>query len=412
MANRGPDDFNETDAFKHVSFVLIDQFSFQKILRGIQVFDYAGLLSREDLYQTSLDPDVSSWLSKLGQRSQTHYLRFLCYYSKSVRLSPAELLNLKLSEDPKHRYFPAEKLMETWIVKAKQDGQTSSTINNTLGAVRSFHLHSRAPLLKIVFVYRPQRKSPLQVDQILKLRGGFNFYGKVIYDFLLSVPLRSGQFTHCAACGEDYFPRWRNITTFPKIEPYSPFVIRPHKGHDSERYSQDLMQVCYLTQTVAAELNELRDLKETLLERPLQPDEYIFTYQINSKGAEHIAPVTREAIRVIFRTARKKTGVYINPQLFRTWVNVTLSSKGVDKLLRDLYLGHTCHYEMGYVMQLVNDWQRSFREKKALEALDIVAQSTNHVETNLPEPDLKLSNDEFEFFRSLFRRYKASGGQL
>jgi hypothetical protein len=402
--------FNESDAFNHVNFIRVGPGEFEDLLRRIKMLDVAGTVKPADKAYVSLNPDVSIWQSNVGPGSWNHYLTNLIYFSKCVNLTPSELLNLKASEDPQHRYFPAERLIETWIKMARQKGLPSSVIFNTLNATRSFFLHSRAPLLKIVFVYKPKPKRILNEDILRKFRDGFNFYLKVLFDFLISVPVRDGQFTRCKYCGEELFPRWRHITTFPRIEPYSPFIIKPQKGHDSERYPDGLRQVCFLTKTLASELNALRDLKEAMLQRSLTPDEYIFTHQINQAGILHVTPITRETIGTVFRTNKRKTGEQINPQLLRTWVNSTLASRGIEKQLRDIYLGHTCGYEMGYIMQLLPQWQRTFRRAKALEALDLMA--SVHRQEKAPKPELALSNQEYELLRSLLRRFKESGAEV
>ena len=53
---------------------------------------------------------------------------------------------------------------------------------------------------------------------------------------------------------------------------------------------------------------------------------------------------------------RIKTGVNIYPHLLRTWANSILATRGIEKQLRDLYLGHVCAYDQGYVMQLLPKW--------------------------------------------------------
>jgi hypothetical protein len=410
MKERKPN-LSESDALKHINSMRIGPESFENILRRIQVFDFAGSVTPADKAYLSLNEDVSLWLNNVTPSSGKRYLTNFCYYSKCVGVSPSALIDLKLSEDPRRRYYPAERLMETWIKLAKHK-LSSNLIFNTLNATRSFYLHSRVPLLKIVHVYKPEPKMPLTEDFLRRFRDGFNFYGKVLFDFMISCPVRDGQFTRCKDCGQEFFPRWRHIATFPKIEPYSPFIIKPQKGHESEKYRYELMQVCFLTKTVATELNALRDLKEAMLQRPLVPDEYIFTHQINLAGITHVTPITRDTIGTNFRTNKGKTGIQLYPHLIRTWTNEILAIKGIEKQLRNLYLGHTCGYEMGYIMQLIPHWQQTFREKGALEALDLVASAQKQEKMKAPRPEMGLSNEEFELLRSLLRRLKESGSEL
>jgi hypothetical protein len=133
----------------------------------------------------SLDVDVSIWLDTVVHSSADHYLTNFCYYSKCANLNPQELLDLKLSEDTSRRYYPAERLMETWIYLAKQKHLYPSLIFGVLNAVRSFYVHGRKPLLKIEYVYGRKPKIIL-TEEILRFRDGFNFYGQVPFDFMIS----------------------------------------------------------------------------------------------------------------------------------------------------------------------------------------------------------------------------------
>jgi len=220
--------------------------------------------------------------------------------------------------------------------------------------------------------YRPRSKEGLTEEQLMQFRDGFSYYGKILFDFLLSVPLREGQFQQCSNCGQIFHPRWRHITTYPLIAEGSPFVIWPHKGHENENYKQGLRQVCFLTANVAKSLNQYRQLKERKLGRKLEPEEYIFTHQKNIDGTAHVTPISKNMIASTFWRARVLTGISISPHTPRAWVNSILAARGIDKQLRDLYLGHSCAYEENYIMQLIPQWQRTFKEKKALEHLNIV----------------------------------------
>jgi hypothetical protein len=60
---------------------------------------------------------------------------------------------------------------------------------------------------------------------------------------------------------------------------------------------------------------------------------------------------------------------------------------------------------------MIPQWRQIFREKKALEALEVVS-APKQTEVEAPKPEMDLSNEEFELLRSLFRRFKASGGVL
>ncbi len=401
---------SERKAFSHVSFSQITPIVFSEILQKIKILEYAGSMKKKDIQQLSLNQDVSSWLEGHSWSTRNHYTRMLGYYCKCVGLGPSQLLDLKLSEDPKRRFYPAEVLLETWIKMAK--GKISpSYIANGQGTVMSFYSLSRVSLKKVKkYVYKPNQKPSATIERILKFRTGMNFYGQILNDFLISVPLRSGQFTQCKNCGQIFFPRWSNIETFPRIEPYSAFIIKPEKGHESERYDRELAQVCYLTNSAAAGLNRLRDLKEELLERSLRPDEFIFTYQINLSGITHVTPITREAIRVTFATAKNKTGEYINQHLYRSLANAILASRGIEKQLRDLYLGHTCSYDMNYILQLLPQWKKVFRDTGALEALDIVAQQKQPEAPSSNFDFLKdLSNEDMLFLREILRKARSRG---
>jgi hypothetical protein len=405
-------DFSESDALQHVSFKRIGPSEFADILKRTKILDAKGLVTAADKAYWSQNLDVSLWLNTVISSTGNVYLTNLLYYSKCVTLSPPALLDLKMSKDPETRYFPAEQLMENWIRLAKQKKLLPSKIFGIVNATNSFYSHSRVPLIEISYVYKPKPKPPLDKNFLRTFREGFNFYSKVLFDFIVSVPVRDGQFLRCKYCGEEFFPRWRHIETFPKIEPFSAFVIKPEKGHESEKYREDIRQICFLTKTAAAELNALRDLKEAMLQRTLGPDEYIFTHQMDQAGITHVTPIARDDIGTIFRTNVRKTGVHIWPHLIRTWTNTTLASKGIDQQIRWIYLGHQRNYELSYMTQMIPQWRQTFQEKKALEALEEVStpvQSTPET----PRPELPpLSNEEHELLRGLLRRFKAAGTQF
>jgi len=130
--------------------------------------------------------------------------------------------------------------------------------------------------------------------------------------------------------------------------------MKPQRGHENNKYPDGLMQVCYLMETAANGLNAYRDFKEKALDRKLSPEEPIFTHQKNIKGKRHITPIGQRDIICIFRNVRIKTGANIYPHLLRTWANSILATRGIEKQLRDLYLGHVCAYDQGYVMQLLS----------------------------------------------------------
>jgi hypothetical protein len=270
-------DISETDAFQHLSFTRIDPSTFANILRRTRVLDFAGTVTRADTSVWSQNVDVSLWLGTVVPSTANRYLIDLLYYSKCVNLAPPALLDLKMSEEPKNRYFPAEQLLQNWINLADKKKFYPSKIFSTVCATKSFYAHSRVPLIKVDYVYRPRPKQQLTKELFRNFREGFNnnFYNQVLFDFLISVPLRDGQFLQCKHCGVESFPRWQHIETYPKIEPGSAFVIKPAKGHQSKKYRDDLRQVCFLTETAAAQLNALRDLKEAMLHRKLRPEDYI-----------------------------------------------------------------------------------------------------------------------------------------
>jgi len=365
--------FSERAAFRRVSFQ-VDPDAFEDILNKIRALAFKGSATKEDIEYVGKMREVALWLKQVGFSSREEYLKSLIYYTKCSNLNPAALLDLKLSEDPKRGYYPAEELLQSWIDLAEETKcVTSSRIWNEVNAVRSFYMHSRVPLQPVDYVYVPKEKDVFDENNLKKFREGFDFYGKVLFDFILSVPLRDGQFQICRHCGQDFYPRWRNITTYPKIEPYSPFVIKTQKGHEKKtrrRISQ--MQVCYLTPSAVDGLNTLRSIKEAALGRRLRPDEYIFTHTGNNgQGVLHITPIGTMNVIGTFKHAEQKTGEHITVHRARDWVYSVLACQGIEQVLRDLYLGHETNYQMGYLMQLITKWQKTFRKAKALEALDI-----------------------------------------
>jgi hypothetical protein len=374
--------FRESDALNHVDNArAITNDSFEDALRRIQIFDIRGSVTPADMEYMLLNTDIS----------------------------PSALLDLKLSDDPKRRYFPVEKLIETWMPLAEKHGLSDNKILNIVTVLRSFFKYNRIPLLKIECTYSPEPKEPLEEDDLKRFRKEFDFYARVVFDFLLSVPLRDGQFQICPFCNKDFFPRWRNITTYPKIEPYSPFVIKPQKGHENKKYRR-AMQVCFLTKTAADDLNTLRSVKEETLGRSLKSDEYIFTHYLPRYGQVHVEPLDTGAIRWYFKSIELKTGIHLTPHFLRSWDNSILAAQGIDKQLRDLYLGHSCAYEMNYIIQLIPRWQQTFRKAKALEALDFMASTRKPDKTELPGVGSPLTAEECEQVRQLLKQASKNGG--
>ena len=109
MIERTPDGLNENDAFQHLRPTQIKKTdSFESIIKRMQIASTRISASKEEMDRTALNPDVSAWLDKIGFTTREEYLRRLCFFLNCVVLSPSDLLDLKLSEDPKRRYFPAE----------------------------------------------------------------------------------------------------------------------------------------------------------------------------------------------------------------------------------------------------------------------------------------------------------------
>lgn len=354
-------------------------------------------VSKEVLEKVGKHPEVSRWLETVGFKTRPAYLVALCYYLECVGIEdPGALLDLKGMEDVRRRYFPAEQLAETWHSQAKKHGLTPAQVKKVLDAVRSFYKKNRVALVGVECAYKPRQKAEFTEDDLKALRECFNWVGKILFDFLLSVPVRDGQFQRCKNCGEEFFPRWRNITTFPSIEPYSPFVIKPEKGHESDQYAAGLTQVCFLTSTAAKSLSTYRDIKERALGRKLGPDEYIFTHQKSHLGPRHVAPIGQPTVESFFQTAGVRSGRALSPHKLRTWVNSILISRGIDKTLRDIYLGHSVSYEMGYAMQMVPKWQQTFREAKAMEHLDLTGSVLSTFEVENRFLDLEERNRALE----------------
>jgi hypothetical protein len=396
---------SESDAFSHISYTNIDKATFEKILSRVRVLKREGTVTRAYMKQLALNSDIKSWLGNVVATSQNTYLRYIGYFLKCVRMNPTQLLDLKLGQKPEARFYPAEKLLEAWRDMAKEQKLPRSVISIVVTTVKSYFSNSRTPLVKVKYVYKPKLKDAPPIDQLMRFREGFTFHGKLYFDFFLSVPVRDGQFQICPSCGEDFFPRWQNITTFPKIEPYSPFVIKPQKGHESDNYREDLRQVCFLTPTLAMELNMMRDIEERVLGRPLRREEYIFTHQYSSSkvgpwgvpGIQYVSPVVRHTIYQLFRTAGNRSGFYMKPQDVRAYTSSILGSCGINQRLCELYLGHDCGYKLSYVMNMIPTWQETFKKAKALETLDFAAFRQKQ--------EKELTNEEIALIRKLLDKF-------
>lgn len=354
----------------------------------------------------ALNSDIKGWLGNVVATSQNIYKRNIGYFLKCVQLNPTELLDLKLSQNQNLRFYPAEKLLEAWRDMAKEQKMPRSVISSVVTTVKSYFSNSRTPLVKVKYTYKPKIKEAPSVDQLTMFREGFTFHSKLYFDFFLSVPVRDGQFQICPTCGEDFFPKWQNILTFPKIERYSPFVIKPEKGHESEYYREDLRQVSFLTHTLAMELNMIRNIEEKVLKRPLRKEEYIFTHQYTRSkvgpwgvpGIQYVSPVVRHTIYQLFRTAAGRSGFYMKPHDMRAYTSSILGSCGINERLCDLYLGHDCGYKLSYVMQMVPIWQETFRKAQALETLDFAAFRQKQ--------EKELTNEEIALARKLLDKFR------
>ena len=347
---------------------------YSSILQNIKIEPISAIM-KEFRANVAKNPDVEIWLGKVGYSTRPEYLLSLSYFLKCVGIQdPTELLDIKTHEDIKRRFFPAERLVEVWHAKAKIQGVKEHRQKKVLDAIRSFFKYSRVPLIQIKSSYKPRPKDPLSDDELRKFRETLSWRDTILYDFLFSVPLRDGQFQVCPNCGRDFHPKWKNILTFPTIAPYSPFMTTPQKGHENTKYPEGLMQVCFLTETAAKDLNMLRDLKEKQLDRRLRPDDYIFTYMKNVRGgSKHVTPIAKFEVQDVFEKAQDRTGIRIYPHLIRAWVNTRLATCGIDKQLRDIYLGHCVQAnEEGYIMQMLTKWRETFQRTKAIESLDIV----------------------------------------
>jgi hypothetical protein len=248
-----------------------------------------------------INPEVKIWLSKLSPKTHRGYIDGFLFFLRCINVdNPSSLLDLKGYEDIKARFFPAEQLLDYWILIAKEKKVPAYRIKKVVDAVRSFFMHSRVELHKVSFTYKPKDKPALSREDLLHFRDNMTAHGRRIFDFLLSVPLRDGQFSICKHCGKDFNPRWRHIVDFPKIEPYSAFVIQPEKGHESPRYSQNLAQVCFLTQSAATQLQAVKALREKAIGRPMTGEDYIFTYSQDKPYGERMStPLTGPAVKMI-----------------------------------------------------------------------------------------------------------------
>lgn len=326
--------------------------------------------------KVSTNADVIVWLAKVGYATRPQYLRCLCVFLSCTGITdPSALLDLKTHENVKKRFFPAERLIETWQAKAHLAHISAHTEKKILDSVRSFFKYNRVPLIQIKVSYRPMPKQEITDEQLRTFREALNALDTILFDFLTSVPLRDGQFKTCPNCGRDFHPRWQHIQTYPRIEAYSPFIIAPEKGHESQKFPEGLKQVCFLTETTAKSLRGYRNLKEKELGRQLRAEEYIFTYSRNMQdGQKHINPIGKSEIQGIFWRAQQKTGIRIYAHLLRAWVNTRLGTCGIDKQLRDVYLGHMGiqNEEEGYMMQMLPKWQETLKRAHAVESLDLV----------------------------------------
>jgi hypothetical protein len=353
-------------------------------------------------------PQVARWLSKVGFSSREVYLKNLLYYTKCVNLTPFQLLQLKISEDRNLLFYPAEDLLEAWIKDAENGGVKPSRINGVVLATRSFYRHNRLILADVDYVYCPKEKLDVQLEDLRRFRKGFDFFGKVLFDFILSVPVRDGQFQICPHCGQDFHPRWRNILTYPKIEPYSPFLIKTQKGHEKKKRRRKLlMQLCYLSPSAVQGLTTYRSFKEAALGRRLRPDEYIFTHNFeNAYGVIHVSPIGRHEVIGLFYRARIKTGVRISVHRARDWSESVLTGQRIDETLRDLYLGHECSYRQGYLMQMLPQWKQTFRKAKALEALDIRPPALKKDPIDELCEGLGISGSDVEVFKRVLKQIR------
>jgi len=351
---------------------------FNNLLQNVKILS-PSIVTNEVRKEVSKNPDVIVWLGKIGFSTRPHYLTSLCYFLKCVGIeNPTELLDLKMHENVRRRFFPAERLVEYWQSFAHQAHIKANREKRILDSIRSYFKYNRVQLLQIKCSYKPKPKSQISDDDLCRFREVLDWRNTILFDFLLSVPLRDGQFQICQNCLRDFFPKWQHILTFPEIKHYSPFVIQPEKGHENNKYPQEFMQVCFLTETTAKGLNVYREIKERELAKKLKPEDYIFTHikSCDSRyhSSKHITPIQQAQVQNIFLFAQRKTSIRIYPHLIRAWVNSRLASCGIDKQIRDIYLGHVSvqNQEEGYILQMLPKWRETFQKAKAVESLDLV----------------------------------------
>jgi hypothetical protein len=349
----------------------------------VEILDGFGS-SNEFKATVQLNSDVRSWLGKVGFKTKPRYVVALCYFMRCVSVDdPSWLLNLKGFDDPRKRFYPAEQLLEYWLLLAKEKKLEAYKIKNVMDAVRSFYKRNRVRLIDVSYAYKPREKPSINREDLLRFRESMTWWGRIVLDFMVSVPVRDGQFQVCPNCGRDFHPKWQHILTYPRIEEYAPFVIAPEKGHESNNYPSALRQVCFLTKTVSDQLNSYRAYKERMLGRQLKPTEYIFTYSQHSRIGEFcVSPIKKDAVKMLFYNTQPKAGIRIYPHLIRSYVNSVLSAQGIDKMVRDIYLGHLQRIQIqdeGYILQMIPLWQQRFRETHALEALDLLNPSLHNL---------------------------------
>lgn len=380
---------------------------YHQLLKQVHIEeDYA--LQQTLAAEIKTNPEVKIWLSKLCPQTHTSYLVGFTFFLRCINLyEPSQLLDLKGYEDKKNRFFPAEQLMDYWLLLAKEKKVPPYLIKKTVDSVRSFFKHNRVKLEEVTFSYKPKDKPSLGSTEMIAFRDCMTAHGRHVFDFLLSVPLRDGQFSDCKYCGRSFHPRWGNLLDYPKIEMYGAFVTQPEKGHESDKYSHNLRQVCFLTQTAANQLNSMRYVREKALGRKLTKEDYIFTFsQDRHWGKADETPLHASAVRALYYVAQEKAGFRLYPHLVRSYVNTVLAACGIDKQVRDIYLGHSCCYDMGYIMQMIPVWREQFQKRHVLETLDILNPSLHEV-AKLEQQLNKFQADkdaQFEAMKNDFMR--------
>jgi hypothetical protein len=351
----------------------------EEIIKGISFEKIRG--SREILEEFQKQKYVLEFLSNINSlATKRNYSIHLIKFCNNVHLTPSDLITLASQEDRKSLSFPMTNIVNSWRDKAKENHVSTGIRRNTLTALESFFKWNNVPIGEIKKpTYSPERirKEP-SIENLKRFRDSLgNLRNIALFDFLCCVPVRDGQFQECDCgdCKKDWSPKWEDIQTFPKIDPFSNVIIPCKKGHTNESY-KGAKHISFLTESASNSLNLYREYREKTEKRAMRANESIFVEWREREEEGERKPISQAEVLRIFKQASINSGFSLNPHEMRNFVKSMLERHNVPSAWSNMVIGHKVSnleeaYSTHSIETMFEGTQESTGLKTALAYLDI-----------------------------------------